>query len=138
LRIISSVSSLQATLRRLGSDDPDIVDIAHEWADYILEGLDRSVTAREDGTVSADNIVDVQFDEFVADPFGVVRRVYDTFGFDLTDDGDARMRAFYADHPHEGPGVHTYSFADTGLDEGELRDRARRYQDYFDVPSERL
>jgi hypothetical protein len=138
LRIIASVSSLQATLRRLGSDDPDIVDIADEWADYILEGLDRSVTAREEGVVDVKRIVDVQFAEFVADPFGVVRRVYDTFGFELTADGEERMRAFYADHPHEGPGVHTYSFADTRLDEGALRERAKRYQDYFDVPSERL
>jgi hypothetical protein len=138
LRIIASVSSLQATLRRLGADDPDIVDIAHEWADYILDGLDRSVTAREDGIVSTDKVVDVQFDEFVADPFGIVRRVYDSFGFELRDEAEAKMRAFYADHPHEGPGVHTYSFADTGLDEGALRERARRYQEYFAVPSERL
>ena len=30
------------------------------------------------------------------------------------------------------------TFAETGLDEGELRERVRRYQEYFDVPSERL
>jgi hypothetical protein len=31
-----------------------------------------------------------------------------------------------------------YTFAETGLDAGELRERARRYQEYFDVPSEPL
>lgn len=138
LRIIASVSSLQATLRRLASDDPDLRDIAAEWADYIIDGLDRSVTAREDGTVPADRIVDIGFAEFLADPLGMVRRVYDRFGMELTPEAEARMRAFHADHPHEAPGGHTYTFADTGLDEGELRERARRYQEHFDVPSEQL
>lgn len=138
LRIIASVSSLQATLHRLATDEPDLVDIAHEWADYILEGLDRSVTARLDGTVQADRVVDVQFDELNADPLGVVACVYDQFGFELTAEAEGRMRAFLAAAPHAGPGTHSYSFTDTGLDEGELRDRARRYQDHFAVPSEPL
>lgn len=138
LRIVASVSSLQTTLRRLASDDPDLVEIAQEWADYILEGLDRSVTAREDGTVRSDRIVDVHFAELLADPFAVVRRIYDRFGIELTAEAEARMRAFHAALPHEAPGAHHYTFADTGLSEGPRRERARRYQDYFDVPSERL
>jgi Sulfotransferase family len=138
LRVIASVASLQATLRKLAADEPDLTDIAAEWADYILDGLDRSVTAREDGTVDPARVVDVQFDEFVADPFASVARIYDQFGFELTSEAEDRMRAFYAASPHEGPGGHSYRFADTGLDEGTLRDRARRYQDYFAVPSEDL
>ena len=138
LRIIASVSSLQATLRQLASDAPDIADIASEWAPYIVDGLNRSVTARRDGTVAADRVVDVQFREFVNDPFGVVGRVYDRFGFTLSAESEAAMRAFYADHPHEGPGAHQYTFADTGLDEAEWRERARPYQEFFGVESERL
>ncbi len=138
LRIIASVSSLQATLRRLASDSPDVADIAHEWAPYIMEGLNRSMTARADGTVPADRVVDVQFREFNADPFGVVARIYDRFGFTLTPAAENAMRAFYADHPHEGPGSHHYTFADTGLDEQEWRERARPYQEFFGVESERL
>jgi hypothetical protein len=34
--------------------------------------------------------------------------------------------------------VHTYTWANTGLDEGEMRERAKRYQEYFNVPSEAL
>jgi Sulfotransferase family len=138
LRIIASVSSLQATLRRLASDAPDIVDIAHEWAPYIMDGLNRSMTARLDGTVNPDRVVDVQFHEFLADPFGVVGRIYERFGLERTAEADARIRAFYADHPHEGPGAHQYTWADTGLDEAEWRERARAYQEHFGVESERL
>ncbi len=138
LRIIASVSSLQATLRRLASDTPDVADIAHEWAPYIIEGLNRSMAARIDGTVAPERVVDVQFGEFLADPFGVVGRIYDRFGLELTAPAEDRMRAFYADHPHEGPGAHHYTFADTGLHEAEWRARARPYQEFFGVESERL
>ena len=138
LRIIASVSSLQATLRRLAADEPDLVDIAKEWADYILDGLDRSVTARLDGTVPPERVVDVQFAELNTDPMGVVARVYDQFGLELTAEAEGRMREFLAAAPHAGPGAHSYTFADTELDEGRLRERARRYQDHFAVPSEPL
>jgi hypothetical protein len=138
LRIIASVSSLVATLRSLACDDPTIAEAAPEYADYIIDGLDRSVTAREDGTVRPDRVVDVNFDDFMADPFAAIGAVYDRLGFELTADAEARMRRFLDDHPQDKFGKHRYSFADTGLDEGELRERVARYQDFFGVPSERL
>jgi hypothetical protein len=55
---------------------------------------------------------------------------------EYTSDAQARMRAFLDDHGREKHGVHRYTFADTGLDEGEIRERAQRYVDHFDVPVE--
>ncbi len=136
LRIIASVSSLQQLLRSMASDDPKLPEIAGEWAEYILEGLDRSVTAREDGTVRPDQIVDVHFDAFMADPFTTIGRVYDRLGLELSAGSEARMRSFLADHGQGEHGGHKYSFEATGLDAGALRERSRRYQDYFEVPSE--
>ena len=47
------------------------------------------------------------------------------------------MRAFLAAHPGDQAGsLKRYSFADTGLDEAELRERARPYQEFFDVETE--
>jgi hypothetical protein len=138
LRIIASVSSLQQTLRSMTSDDPSLPEIATEWAGYIIDGLDRSVTAREDGTVPADRIVDVHFDAFMADPLAVIRAIYERLGLELTADSEQRMRAFLAAHGQGEGGGHKYSFAATGLDEGELRERARRYQEHFGVSSEPL
>jgi hypothetical protein len=136
LRILASLSSLIETLRRLSSDNTSIPDAAAEFADYIIDGLDRSVTAREDGTVDPQRVVDLHFGEFMADPFATIRSVYDRLDLELGEENEARMREFLARHPPDLHGTHRYSFADTGLDEGELRERARRYQEYFDVPSE--
>jgi hypothetical protein len=138
LQIIASVSSLQAVLRGMASDVPPIPEIAAEWAGYILDGLDRSVVARERGTVRPDRVVDVRFDAFVADPLATVRVIYDRLGLELTAATEARMRAFLATQRETELGRHRYAFADTALSAGELRERARRYQEYFDVPSERL
>ncbi|MDQ1454901.1 MAG: hypothetical protein QOH28_521 [Actinomycetota bacterium] len=138
LRIIASLSSLVARLRSLASDDTSIPDAAADFADNILDGLDRSVNARENGTVNADRVVDVQFRNFMADPFTTIRTIYERLGLELESAAEQRMRAFLAANPQDKHGKHTYTFRETGLDESALRERARRYQEYFDVPSEQL
>lgn len=138
LRIIASLGSLVARLRTLSSDEPPIPEVAREFADYIFDGLDRSVTAREAGTLDGQTVVDVQFAAFMADPFATIRTIYDHLGLDFSDDAEARMRTFLAEHPQDKFGGHRYTFAATELDEGEMRDRARRYQEFFGVASEPL
>src|SRR5262245_14059561 len=138
LRIIASLGSLVCTLRSLASDDTSIPGAAAEWADFTLDGLDRSVTARLDGTVAPEQVIDVQFSAFMADPFATIRSIYESLDLELTDDTEARMRAFLAEHGQDEGGKHRYTWADTELDEGELRERAARYQEFFDVPDEVL
>ena len=99
-------------------------------------GPDRRA-AREKGIVPADQVLDVQYEAFMADPFGTIRSIYHHLDSELTPEVEDRMRAFLAENQADKHGGHHYSFADTGLDAGEIRDKARRYQDYFDVPSER-
>jgi hypothetical protein len=138
LRIIASVSSLIATLRSLSSDEVSIVDAAAEFSEYILDGVDRSVAARKNGIVPVDRVVDVQFREFMADPFATIGAVYDRLGLELTDEAETRMRTFLATNPQDKHGTHQYTFADTELREDEIRERAASYMAYFDVPSEPL
>jgi len=138
LRIVASLTSLMSVLRQLGTSDISQPDIAAEFADYLLEGLDRSVAAREDGTVATDRVVDVQFRSFMADPFATIREIYEKLGLELSNESEQRMRAFLAENTTEKHGGHHYTWTDTELDLGEWRERARRYQEYFDVPSEDL
>jgi hypothetical protein len=135
LRVIASVSALMALLRRLACDDPTVEEAAAEYAEYIFEGLDRSMAARRSGVVRPDRVVDVQLRAFVADPFATIRRIYERLGLELAPEAEQRMRSFLAAHPGDGGGQR-YRFVDTGLEAGVLRERAREYQQYFDVPSE--
>ena len=138
LRIIASLGSLVARLRSLASDDTSIPEAAADWADEILEGLDRSVTARQDGTVRPDRVVDVQFADFMTDPFATIRRVYELLGLELNAEAEDRMRGYLSQNPQDKYGGHKYTFSETELDAGPLREKARRYQEYFAVPSEAL
>jgi len=136
VKVVASLSSLFAYLSAIFSDEVTIADVAPLWAEVILDALDRSVTAREDGSIPADRVVDVQFDALMADHFGSIRKIYESWGVEYTPDAEARMRRFLDDHGREKHGIHHYTFGDTGLDEGEIRERSRRYTEYFDVPVE--
>jgi Sulfotransferase family len=138
LRIIASLTSLLGTLRRLGSDDIVPREIAAEFAEYLVVGLDRSVAARVDGTVPADRVVDVHFGAFMSDPFTTIHTVYERLGLTLDAESERRMHEFLADNTTEKHGGHHYTWADTELDLGEWRERTRAYQEYFGVESEPL
>jgi Sulfotransferase family len=138
LRVVCSLASLVDLLRRLASADVSISAVAAEWFEDIVLGLDRAVDARRDGTVPPGRAVDVLFRDFVSDPMAVVRTIYDRLDIELTQVAERAMRSFLAANPQEKHGGHRYSFADTGLDAGLLRERTRAYQDFFDIPEEAL
>ncbi|HEV2309727.1 MAG TPA: sulfotransferase, partial [Acidimicrobiia bacterium] len=82
--------------------------------------------------------VDIQYETFVADPIATIRDLYARWGVELAPDVERRMRAFLADHGQHQHGVHRYAFADTGQSADRIRERARRYTGYFQVPEEPL
>lgn len=65
--------------------------------------------------------LDVQYDEFVADPPGTVRQIYDAFDLPWTDDVADRVNAIDAES-RQGPKrpSHRYSLADYGLTEEDV------------------
>jgi hypothetical protein len=138
LRVVCSLASLIDLLRRLASDDVSIAGVAQEWVEDVAVGLDRAVAARRDGTIPQRQAVDVFFGDFLADPMAVVGTIYERLGIELTSEAERRMRTFLAENPQEKHGGHSYTFADTGLDAGMLRERMRAYKDFFDVPDEEL
>lgn len=137
LKVVASVSALVAHLRRMASDEASVPDAAASFADDVFLGLQRSVDARDKRVIPVGQDHHVQFVEFMADPLATIARIYDHLGLDLTGETQRRMRAFLDSHPGDGGGGGTrYRFADTGLDAGELRERARPYQERFGVESE--
>jgi len=82
-------------------------------------------------------VVDVQFADFIRDPFATIRGVYAELGRELEPVAEQNMRAFLAGHPGDGGGSR-YSWADTGLDAGLVREQVRVYQDCYGVPDEPL
>ena len=138
LRVVSSLASLTETLRGLTSRRVDRRAIAREWMEEIASALDRSVDARQNGTVPPGRIVDFYFRDLLRDPIGNIRRVYEHYEIEFTPEAEAGMRRHLSENPDDKHGKHRYRFSDTGLDLGEARERFRRYVEYFDVPQEPL
>lgn len=137
LQVISSVSALAAHLRRMVSDSPTVAQAAQQYSREIVLGLERGMAARDRGVFPAAQVVDVQFAEFMADPFATIGRLYAALGRELTPVAESRMRAFLAAHPGDGGGSR-YTWSDTGLSEAVLRPQVASYQQRYAVPTETL
>lgn len=139
LKVIASLSALGASLREMTTDNFEVTRLAAQYGEDILVGLDRALEARDAGVFSTGQVVDVRYQDIRHDLVAAIGTIYDQLGWELTAEVEGRMRAFLAAHPGDQAGsLKRYTFADTGLDEGEFRERVQAYQDYFDVESEPL
>ena len=137
LVVMSSTSALMCHLRRLASDNPTIPESAKQCSDEIVLGLNRQLQWFDDGEVDASRIINVQFADFMRDPFETIRKIYGQLGRELSSTAETLMREHLSAHPGDRGG-NRYTWADTGLDAAELREKVRAYQERFDVPSEEL
>jgi hypothetical protein len=136
LAMLSSVTSLTATLRWAHANAVDYQAVAREQAEMFAAQCDRLLEARRNGAIDEARVVDVRFDEFVADQVGRLRLVHEHLGLDFGPDAEARVEQHLAAKPRGRHGGHEHSFETLGLDADELRARFADYQDYFGVRSE--
>jgi hypothetical protein len=132
LNVISSISALTHHLRRLASDESSITECAAQCREEIVVGLERGMKLRDS---LAQRVIDVQFVDFMRDPFATIRALYAELGRELDPVAEQNMRAFLAAHPGDRGGSR-YSWADTGLDAAEVREQVSAYQERYGVPDE--
>ena len=136
VRVLVSMSNLTATLRSIASDHVDLPDIAAYYAQALAHGYNNTVAYRKSGMLPESQVIDLYFKDFITDQIGTVRRAYQHFDLELSDNAVKGMQSFLDDNPKDKHGKHVYSFADTGMDEGSLRELFHEYQSYFDIPQE--
>jgi hypothetical protein len=97
--------------------------------------LSQPIDWIEAGIVPAERLHNIHYADFVADPMRVVVQLYERLGRVPTADGLKAMQAYLDDHPRSARAAHQY---DLGASATIAAERAafRRYQDYFNVPSE--
>jgi len=134
LNVISSITALTHHLRHLASDESSITECAAQSCEEIVVGLDRGMKLRDS---LAQRVVDVQFADFIREPFATIRALYAELGRELDPVAEQNMRQFLAAHPGDGGGSR-YTWADTGLDAGLVREQVRAYQERYGVPDEPL
>ena len=136
LRMLASLASLVTHLRKMASNHVDGARIAREWAQWNALGLNESARMRDNGAIAAERVIDLDFYAFMDDPLAQVEKIYAGFDLELSDSVRQRMAAYLERHRADEHGSHGYSFADTGLDLDEERERVLPYQRFFDTRME--
>ncbi|MFW2388669.1 MAG: sulfotransferase family protein [Polyangiales bacterium] len=136
LKTTASLASLITNLRAMSSKHVDPIAIGRDWANWNAMALEESVRARESGLIRDEQVLDISFYEFMNAPLDRVQSIYDFFDLELKPSVRDRMKDYLAVHSSEQHGAHRYRLSDFGFDLEEERARVRRYQQYFDVPTE--
>jgi sulfotransferase family protein len=136
LRVIGSLADLMATLHYMHSDH-----VEHEvLVEFMALGLEMQmddVTAQRDsGTLPADRISDVIYGDLVRQPIETVERLYEGWGWPVSEEFRRRLGDYLAAHHTGRAPRHDYSFSQTGLDLSTHRANVAPYQARFGVPSE--
>lgn len=133
-KTIPSLASLVYTVRGIVTDSIDAKKVGREQLAWWSKALDHAVQVRAKHRDKSNQFVDIQFEEVLADPVAVLRRVYDRFDMPWSDAAESRMRAFLAANPQGKHGTHRYELGDFGLELGEIRERFAEYCKAHDVP----
>jgi hypothetical protein len=105
------------------------------WIERIGALLDASLRDRQ--LLTEDHTVDVFFDQYMADEFGTVERVYDCAGIALTDQARSEISDYKEAHPRGGEGRVAYDLRrHFGVTPEEVRARFGAYLNAFPVRTE--
>ncbi len=70
---------------------------------------------RDEHPEHASQIHDCRYQDLLSDPIGTVRRIYDAFGLDYTDDFERRMKRYLGNNQQGKHGRHRYSLEEYGF-----------------------
>ena len=133
-KTMPSLASLYYVIRGLASDSVDPHALGQQVMEWWATAADLSMAARDKHTDKADQFIDIQFEEIMADPVAALGRAYERFEMPWSGDIEERMRAFLADNPRGKHGAHRYEIEDFGMTLGQIRERFEGYCRAYDIP----
>lgn len=129
VEVVPSACSLAATIRGLCSNEVDYAELGHEMVAQWSEGVDKALSYRE--TCQGNQFFDMSYQEFVADPLGMVQRIYQHFDLVADPKMQEKMEMYIGRNRQHKHGVHRYSLAQFGLTGEEVQNRFSRYMDFL-------
>lgn len=117
--VVASSASLAWNQMVVQSDEVDPQWVGREWLWKTRHRMDRTAAIRP--RIAPDRQIDVGFEEVNAGWPQAVQRIYAHFGFELSPQARAAMRAYVARAAREHPFAHhRYTLEDFGLTRGEV------------------
>ena len=134
VKAVPSWASLVSAIFPETAGGLDLHRLGREVSNHLRVGVEQAIGAR--ARIGEDRFLDVHHREFVADPMGIVARVYDFLGYELTPAVEQTIAAWTVENRSGAKGAHHYPAEQFGLTDAQLRDDYRFYTDHFDVDIE--
>ena len=128
-KVVPSTASLISSVRSLYSDYEDPKITGQEQLDIWSLYFDRFIESRKK-LQKEDQIIDIKFEDFANDQIGTVKRIYDNFNWELTDETVDRFQRFLLKNPRHKNGVHQYELEDFGLTSEMVNNKFEAYNDF--------
>jgi hypothetical protein len=126
---IPSICSLCYYLETMGADEVDPVATGTHWNAKWARALHRCLEYRDQG--HDDRFIDIWYLDSVKDPVGVVRRVYESVGRELTSIAEEKMRHWTEENARDKRATHAYTLERFGLSEETIAADFARYRERY-------
>jgi len=114
--------------------DDVVAEIPQQMMDDLLHDIERAVAARK--RADPRNFFDLHYRDLIKDPVGVIRRIYEYFGYPFSEEFKTRIVKWLDENPKEKHGIHRYSLDQFGLTPDSVAKQFAAYCREFGVVSE--
>jgi hypothetical protein len=124
-QIVPALASLIAHLQIPYTSRNDFRELGQRMLDLFLDTMHR--TMQIDREVSSDRFIDVVFDDLTRNPIGVVRDIYDRFGYEYTPQFENDLQKFLQTESVTRQYKHVYTLEQFGLSRTQIMTRSEEY-----------
>jgi hypothetical protein len=129
--VLSSYASLLAGFRALNVTRVDRNEITQEQMEIWASAAERAIDVRANAKQA--QFYDLHFSDFVGDPVGSARKIYEGFDIEWTDDCEQALRAWTQENPQEKHGKHGHTLEAIETTREEMLERFSTYINHFNV-----
>ncbi|MCF6171506.1 MAG: sulfotransferase [Bacteroidales bacterium] len=130
VKVVASIGSLLTSVRSLYSNFEDPIRTGREQMKTWHHYFDRFLESRK-RLQKEDQIIDLHFEDFAGDHIGTAKKIYDKFGWKLSDEAIVRFKTFLTNNPRDKNGLHMYHLEDFGLTEDEVNEKFKAYIEFM-------
>jgi hypothetical protein len=131
---VPSYASLVSSLFPASQHERDRGTVGREVCNHLREGMENAIAAR--ARIGENRFFDVHHRELVADPLGVVQRIYEFLQLELRPPVEQAILDWQQANRSGSQGIHRYTPEEFGLRAAQIRSDFKFYFDRFGVEVE--
>jgi len=130
--VMASWLSFMALARKIAGMPVDPKQIGRDWVEVLKTSIEAAMKVRDQHAPT--QFFDVNYDDLVLDPMGMVRKIYAHFGIELTVAAEVKMKSWLEKDRQQERLGHRYTLAQYGLTPEDLERAFADYIHRYNVP----